>query len=140
MTVETYVPEEVSVIVNGVALSGYGPDTFVVVEREVPTFEKTVGADGEVARRKSANKSGTITITLMQTASDNATLSALLALDEESVTGTFPLLIKDNSGNTLCSAENGWVSTYPPVEFANDLGTREWVIEADSINMIIGGN
>lgn len=140
MAVNTYSPDEVSLIVAGINLSGFGPDTFIVVEREVDTFSKSVGAGGEVARRKSANKSGTITVTLLQTSDDNTTLSGLALTDEISLSGTFPVIVKDSSGTTVCAAENCWISAYPSVEFAEEIGTREWVLHADNINMLVGGN
>ncbi len=140
MSIETYSPDEVAVIIGVLSLSGYGPDTFVAVEREVETFEKVVGAKGEVARKKSSNKSGTITVTLLQTSADNLSLSALALVDEVSGAGTFPIIVKDASGTTVCAAGDSWISAYPPVEFANSIGVRVWVFHCSNINMIVGGN
>lgn len=136
----TYSPSDVSLVIGVLTISGYAPDTFIVVSREVENFTKTVGSDGETARRKSANKSGTITITLLQTTSDNATLSGLALIDEITSKGTFPVIIKDNSGKSIASSDDTWVMSYPDMEFANDTGNREWVLESSNINMIFGGN
>lgn len=140
MSVGTYASDQVSVTTGPHSVSGFGPDTFVVVEREVETFTKTTGADGEVSRSKSANKSGSITITLQQTSASNDVLSAFALADEQTNSGTFPVMIKDASGRSIMSAENCWVSAYPSVAFAAASGTYEWVLHADNINMLVGGN
>lgn len=138
--VKTYDPSQVATIVSGVSMSGYGPDTFIAVAREVPSWSKKVGGKGEVGRSKSSNKSGSITLTIMQTSSDNDFLSGLALLDEQTGSGTFPIIIKDASGSTVVSALNCWISKYPDPEFAQEVGVREWVFDCDSINMLIGGN
>lgn len=138
MSVKTYDPSKVLVIVNGNIMSGFADGTFVVVEREVEAFAKVVGADGEVTRTKSANKSGSMTITLKQTSASNLVLSALANLDEASSAGVVPVILKEAS--SVAFATEGWVQKQPPMEYGNEAGDREWIIDLASIEMLHSGN
>ena len=135
-----YNAADVSIIVAGVPVSGFGDGDFITVERDEDAFTKQVGTDGEVTRSKSNNKTGTATLTLMQTSAANALLSALAALDELSGDGVGPFQLKDNSGNTIHAAQNSWVRKMPSSTWAREAGPREWVIDLDKLNAYEGGN
>lgn len=137
---KTYNPQDVIITIGGAAMSGFAEDTFVNVARDEQSFTKVVGADGRTSRSKTSNKSGTLTLTLMQTSDSNDVLSAYLAQDERSNDGTFSVLIQDNSGRTQIFSAVAWVQGMPAVEFGRDVGTREWVIELADIEFTIGGN
>lgn len=138
--VKTYDPKGISMICGGKILSGFGDGTFIVVERNEQTFNLKVGVDGEGTRAKSNNKSGKITITLMQSSPSNDDLSAFAAADELSNSGVFPCLMKDNNGTTVCAAATAWVQKPANVENAKEVSTRTWVLESDEIDMFVGGN
>lgn len=138
--VKTYDPKAVAVIFGGKIITGFGDGTFVVVERNEQTFNLKVGVDGEGTRAKSNNKSGKITLTLMQSSSSNDDLSAFAAADELSNTGVAPCLIKDSNGTTVCAAATAWIQKPANVEDAKEVGTRTWVIESDEVDMFVGGN
>ncbi len=143
MAVGTYDPSQVSVIVAGLPLSGFGPDTFVSIEQDEDSFELLVGADGEAARSKTNNRSATVTLSLLQNSASNDALSALHNLDIESPGGDAigPMLIKDNSGRAIVSAAKVWVQKPPTVEYARGVSVREWTFRTDRIEWInIGGN
>jgi hypothetical protein len=138
--VKSYNPADVSIIFAGIPIEGFADGTFLVAERDNPSFTKMVGADGEGARAKSNDTGGTVTLTLMQTSLANDALSAIAALDEASGDGVGPLLVKDNSGRTLVIAESAWVQKPANAEFARELSNREWVLESDNLNIFDGGN
>ncbi len=142
MALHTYDPSQVTIIFAGVPVSGFGEGTFVSVERNEDSFALQVGADGEATRAKSNNRSGTVTVTLIQSSIVNDAFSALVALDENSPggDGIGPLLIKDLSGRTLVAAETAWIRKPATVEFAREATEREWVIETDRLNIFAGGN
>lgn len=139
MSIKTYDPDKVIVTFGGVPLSGYADGTFVNVERAEDAFTLSVGADGETARTRNLNKSGTITITLMQSSASNDLLSGAAIADESTGLGIFPVMIKDMAGTTLAIAANAWVKKMANAEFGKEHGDREWVLEADSITMHVGG-
>ena len=82
MPVHTYDPANVIVSIGGTPMSGFADGTFVMVSRDEDIFSKVSGADGEVSRAKSNNRSGSLTLTLMQTSMSNDVLSAIAVLDE----------------------------------------------------------
>lgn len=60
----TYDPRDVSVIIDGVYITGFGED-LVEVEKDEDNYSVTVGAQGDVVRSKSNNPLATTTITLL---------------------------------------------------------------------------
>lgn len=139
MSVKTYDPKGILMILAGAPIEGLAPDTFVVAERRNPSWGLTVGADGEGARAKSNDKSGTITFTLVQTSLSNDFLSGLALLDELSNNGVGPLLIKDLNGNTILEAGTAWISKPANAEFGKEIANREWTVETDNLTMFVGG-
>lgn len=140
MSAKSYDPAQVSVIFAGIIVEGYADGTFVLAARNNPSFSLKVGASGEGARAKSNDRSGTVTITLMQSSASNDLLSAQAALDEASGDGIGSLLIKDLSGTTLVSAETAWIQKPSDMERAKEISDAQWVIETDVLNMFVGGN
>jgi hypothetical protein len=138
--VYTYSPEEVSVVVGGIRLSGFADGTFVTVSRDEQAFNKVTGADGKTSRSKTANRTGTITIVLQQTSPSNDVLSALALADELSNAGVVPTLIKDGSGRTLHAAPTSWVQQVPDHSMSKDIENVEWVMDCAAIDSFIGGN
>lgn len=140
MSTHTYDAAQVILTINGVQISGYAADTFISVEREEPSFTKVVGADGTTSRAKSNNRSGTMTITLNQTSASNDYLSALLAQDELTNEGVFPVIVKDISGESRFFSATGWVQGMPTVEYGKEISDREWLIDLANIEFNIAGN
>lgn len=140
MSVKSYDPKQVIFIFAGIQASGYEDGTFITVARDNPAFTNGSGADGEGWRAKSNDKTGTVTLTLLQTSVANDAYSAIAALDEASGDGVAPMLLKDNSGRTLCAAATAWIEKVADAEFAREKSTREWVFKTDSLEMFIGGN
>jgi hypothetical protein len=136
----TYDPKNVSMIVGGKIMSGFGDGTFIKVSRNEQAFNLKVGVDGEGTRAKSNNFSGKFEITLMQSSSSNDVLSSYASADQLSNSGVVPVLLRDNNGTTLATALTGWVQKLPDTEFAKEVTTRTWVIETDDIELFVGGN
>ena len=53
MSVRTYDPKAVAVLIGGVPIGGFADGTFISVERDNDTFQKVSGSDGIVSRAKS---------------------------------------------------------------------------------------
>ena len=140
MSVKTYSAKDVTIIFNGATITGYADGTFMTAARDNPAFTIGSGADGEGWRAKSSDKTGTITLTLLQTSLSNDVLSAFAILDEASGNGVGPFLAKDGSGRTLISAQTAWIEKQADSEFARDQSDREWVLKTDSLNVLVGGN
>jgi hypothetical protein len=135
---KTYDPKDYSLIVGGHIVSGFADGTFLTAARNNDTFALTMGADGEGARAKSNDKSGTFVFTLLQSSASNPVLSGFHNADELNNGGQVPVLVKDNNGDTVIEAATAWVRKPADVELAKEITNREWTIETDSMNLIVG--
>jgi len=136
---KTFDPKLVVMSFAGIQISGYMDGTFIMAEREVDTFEKSVGAGGDVTRVRSNNRSGTITLTLQAASPTNDLLSARAIIDEQTGLGTGVAMVKNINGTTLVSAADAWIQKPANVEYADTASGREWVIACADMRMFIGG-
>ena len=139
MAFKSYDPLEVAVIVGGHVVQGFADGTFVSVSRANDTFTGTSGASGEYARAKSNDRSGTFTVTLLQTSTSNSVLQGFATADELSNSGTFPVLIKDNNGADIFSGEICWIQKPSDAEYGKEISEREWIIMTSELIMLHGG-
>ena len=138
-TFGNYDPGRITVVFNAVLVQGYADGAFVKAERNNDTYSVSVGAGGDVTRVRSRDKTGQVTLTLQAESPTNDLLSALFEADEEFGISYGSLLIKDLNGTTLCVAEHAWIMKPAPIEYSNDAGTREWVIECADLKIFAGG-
>lgn len=136
--VDTIDPKDVSVIVGGKIIDGFAQDQ-IVVDRETNQVEDEIGADGDVARRVTNDRRGTITITLLQTSRSNLVLSGLAIADELSGTVIFPVVIKDQRGNDIHIAANAWIQKMPRTVYRMGVESRVWTLRTNYMNMVVGG-
>lgn len=138
---KTYAPKKVQVVYNGRILTGFMDSTFIKIQKTSDDYSVHVGADGEGARIESADESGSVTLTLMQTSLSNDVLSAMRIKDKAGdPTGHGALLIKDLNGTTLISAAEAWIRRPPDGELANDKGSRDWIFDSTALLIMFGGN
>lgn len=137
---KTFSPKRVSVSVNGAIITGFADGTFVSIEMNSDAFTKVVGADGEVARSASADESGQITITLLQTSASNKILNDFHNADRLSLNGQGSVSIVDTNGTTLVAGADAWVKKHAVVEFGKEIVGREWVIDVGRLVVNQGGN
>ena len=140
MSVRTYDPANVIITIGGVAMSGFSDGTFLEVDRNEPTWNLVVGADGLATRGKTNNFSGTLTLTLKQSSPSNDVLSGFMAIDEATNAGIVPIFVKDLSGNSTYFAAQGWVTQYANSTFGKDISDRQWVISLAVADMFVGSN
>lgn len=136
----TYSPKKVQVNYGGIILTGYMDGTFIEVDKTSDDFTPHVGADGEGARIQSADESGSVTLTLMQTSASNDALQAARDADKASGQGTRPLMVKDGMGTTIITAQESWIRKTPKVELSNDKGSRVWIFDSTELIVKVGGN
>lgn len=137
---KTYDPKQYSLIVGGHIVGGFADGTFLTAARNNDTWSLNVGADGEGARAKSNDKSGTYVFTLQQTSNSNSVLSGFHTADEVGNGGQLPVLIKDNNGDTVIESLTAWVRKPADVELGKEITNREWTIETDKMTLLVGGN
>jgi hypothetical protein len=138
--VKTYDPKMVVITFGAVPISGYAEGTFVRVNRSGDAFSKSKGAGGDIERVNRNQGDFEVSITLQQTSSSNTELSAILAADQATNAGVFPLTIKDMLGNTLFFAPQAWIRKDPEWEDGDDLNSREWTFDTGIAGNLVGGN
>lgn len=129
-------PKAVVVQFRGVPLTGFAPGSFVSAERSEDSYSVTVGADGEYARTRSRNMSGTVTLTLLATSPANQLLLAWLREAEALGTGKGPLSVKNLRGTELVFSPEAWLARPANLEFADEVGTREWTFQCGRLEFV----
>jgi len=140
MAAPTYAPREISITVAGTIITGYAEGTFVTVERTSDAFSMKAGADGLISRTHSADRSGTIVLTLKQTSPSNDLLSALQKADELTLNAKFPVSVRDSNGTSLHVAGDAWVMKVAQAEYSNEETDREWTIGCSDLESFVGSN
>lgn len=143
MAVSTYDPALHDLIFAGIRLNeGLADGTFIAVEFNAESFTKKVGADGSVTRARMADRSGSITLSLMQTSELNDVLSALHNADRvaSNGAGVGALLLQDRGGSTKLQASSAWIAQQPGISLEMEASTRDWVIDFADGDAVHGGN
>lgn len=139
--VHSYASDKVLVIISGIPMTGYGPDTFVSIEPSTDLSSMQVGADGEVARSVSTNKTCKITLTLQQTSASNDVLSGLMEVDALTGGNVFPVTVQDLRGRTVFMAPQAWLSKRPTISFGAEVDVRTWELTTGApAAYFLGGN
>ena len=142
-SLKIYDADQVAIVFANIPIqSGYADGEFARIVQTDKSFTTKTGTDGEVTRSKTKQKVTEVTITLMQTSSSNALLSALLTTDEllQNGAGVGPLLITDLQGTSLFEAQLAWISGPPEVVYDREATGRAWPIECIRDVRIDGGN
>lgn len=131
----SYSPKEVNVSFNGIAITGFAPDSFIRIRRNSDVLYETVGSQGELSLTKNADKTGEIEIELLQTAESNIELSALL-FGTEFGGGLIPvgeIVIEDPSGSNLTVAHNAYIKMTPEIDLGNEQNSRTWTFGCEEL-------
>lgn len=140
MTMKTYDFKQVLVIFGGNILTGWAEGDAIALSPNADAFVLKVGAAGETSRSKINNKSRTLKLKFMQTASANDTLSAIHNSDLENNSGVRPLMIKDLNGNSLVTDRQAFIGKAPEEGWGAEAGDREWTLVLPEPLVITGGN
>ena len=134
---QQYSPKDVVCSWNGIAIEGFAPDSFLRLQRTSPLVTPVVGAGGQVALTRNADKTGPIEIELMQTSLSNQMLSAIQAKQdnmelEEDISSNF--VIYDPSGSVLATGINAWLQELPQIELGRDQNSKTWIFGCEKLD------
>lgn len=130
-----YSADEVTIVFAGRPLTGKADGNFVSIEPGADSMTKYVGAGGDVAFAFNADKSATVTVTIMQTSPDHAFLSSC-----EASRLIASIEVKDlSSGLTLCRGDKATVMKRPTVARGKEIETHEWAFAVASADMLKEG-
>ena len=100
----------------------------------------TIGADGEVMHSLHADKSGTITVTLLKTSPVTKKLSlAYNAQSQSSATwGNNVIVIRNTASGDISTARSCAFQKQPDFNNAKEGGTVAWVFDCGKIDQLLG--
>ncbi|EIY4398278.1 TPA: DUF3277 family protein [Escherichia coli] len=100
----------------------------------------TIGADGEVMHSLHADKSGTITVTLLKTSPVNKKLSlAYNTQSQSSATwGNNVIVIRNTASGDISTARSCAFQKQPDFNNAKEGGTVAWVFDCGKIDQLLG--
>jgi hypothetical protein len=124
----SYDPKKVIIALGGVPIGGYADGAFVQIDPSGETWQRKVGADGEVARSLSNDNTHTIQITLMQTSLSNIYLRTVMSADRLTGLGMLPLSFTDLNSMEVHFWPQAWVSTTPSTGRAKETTDVQWTI------------
>lgn len=137
-TVNSYSPKEVVLTIGGYQLTGWQS---ITISRSVKSFIPTRGIRGKHTRVPSKDTSATINISLLQTMPGNEVLSNIVTLDEAVGTARIALMLKDNSGNSVFSSNEAYLTGFPTTSYSGQFEYRNWEFFAQTTGTyLIGGN
>lgn len=137
MSVNTYSPNDLKLIMGGYTLAGWDNMT---IARTSTSFITIRGIRGKHTRVPSNDTSCTITISLIQTSPSNDVLSQVHGLDIENGTGRLEILLKDLSGRSVFNTNEGYIVGYPEVTYSAGIEYRTWTIFCQTSAWLVGGN
>ncbi|QOS97551.1 DUF3277 family protein [Brevibacterium sp. JNUCC-42] len=130
MATKTYDPKNVSIIVNGVHITGLG-EGMVEISKDEDNYETKVGAQGDTIRVKINNKLGTVKITIQQTSPQLSFLEKLANTGE-----MVPIsVISSNDPKEVSSATEAYVKKNPDRKYGKDAEDREYELQALDLKM-----
>ena len=136
----TYDPKKVLTSWGPVLFSGFADGVFINAARNNQGVNAVVGSTGDGARAISNDKSGIVTLTLLQSSIVNALMTSIAKQDEISGDGIHPLQIKDLGGVDLVKADM-WIQKIADYNRGREIGDGNvvWVLETTSLDIIQGG-
>lgn len=136
---KNYDPKNIFITLGEILIGGYAEGVYAATETENEAFTKSVGAVGDVTRVRMHNESGRLTVTIVASSPTNDLLTAKHDLDKATGLGYGPLLIKDLNGSTILAAANAWIVKRAEFEGASEASNREWIIDYDKLEGVLGG-
>lgn len=133
--------KDVSLIVGADAIRGFHDGTVIEVEPGSDEFTKAVGADGDVSRAASNDRTCLIRVTLQQTSPSNDVLSRNANIDRATGSAVLPVILRDARGGTLIASESCWVKKLPTASYnKGEVNGWTWELDCGQCDMFLGGN
>lgn len=136
-SVFSYSPKDVILTIGGYQITGWQRIT-INRYKSVKTIK---GIRGKHTRDISRDTSATLSFTLLQSTQANEVLSYIHDVDISEGTGRISLTLKDNSGKSVFSSDEAYITGYPTVTFSGQFEDRPWEIFCQTTkSFVVGGN
>ena len=128
MAVTTYNAKDISVLINGVNITGLG-ETMISCEKDEEFFSTSVGAQGDIVKSVTNNTLGTITITINYTCPQRSMIINLARSNAE-----FPIWL--NSPNETVGGSKASIKNFPSIEYEAEAPEMEFEIQVFDYDVI----
>lgn len=133
-------PEQLNFIYATHRASGRAAGSFLGVVYDVDAFSLVVGVDGEGVWVKNANRSATITCTLMQSSISNDVYSGLHIADRSTPGGLmFPLFVQEKNGRSVYAAARARITKFADGTWSDGGEVRAWTFRTTTLRGFVGG-
>ena len=131
----TYSPRQVTVNWGGtVPIKHFAEGTAIEITRSTDNSTQAIGMQGDVAHTFIADKTGTVSFTILQTGETNRILSAIqMAQDASNDLYRADLNIVDLSGSSLCLARGCHIKTTPSYSLGDSQSSKTWVFFSEEL-------
>lgn len=128
---------------TGVVNLGYGAsvaDEGITIDAAGDKNSMMIGADGEGMHSLHADKSGTVTVRLLQTSKTNAILQAMYDAQTLSpkLHGMNTIVVTNTASNDVHTARECAFKRKPSVSYKKDGTILEWVFDSIKIDSVLG--
>jgi len=137
MPYQNYDPSKLSVVFGGIPIRGFAEGTMFEIELEESRYSEMSDVHGSISRSKINKNTASITLHLLQNSPSNQTLASFLEADRINDNGVFPVIIKDDKGNTIFACAAAYIKGVPKVSYGSEVGAREWVIRASNVSVFV---
>lgn len=112
----------------------------ISVTMSAPRNEKTMGADGNGMHSLKADKSGTVTVRLLETSSRNALLQAAFNVQQNAPEywGANVITIRNRGNNETTVCRGCAFQGQPEIKYGAVAGIKEWVFDCLKIDTVTG--
>lgn len=137
--IREYNPDKVNVSWGDgtLPLRGFADGTFITMTRANPRTDATVGAHGDVAITKTADRTGTVEITLLQNSPSNVELSAIVNTEDaakELFRSSF--VVEDPNGGVIARAKRCHIQEPAAITLGDGQNAKVWVFFAEDIEYL----
>lgn len=134
-----YSAQNVTVTFLGKVISGFAEgDDVIQVERNKPTMTQTVGVQGDGMYSQTADKSGKITLKLLQGCEENAFLTKKIQASEVGGIATGELIITEVGNDAKVTARKCVIEGMPKFQRGEGNNAVEWTFLSTDINITQG--
>ena len=124
--IKTYDSNQTTLIINNVAITGYGDTDTFAISRNSDDYSGVAGADGEYTYSALNDRSGTITVSLSYGSRANRTMMELVNSDRSNNGGVTDITFTDKRGGSVATAR-GRVQRVPDATIGREVGVMDWV-------------
>lgn len=140
MQVTSYSAQNVTVTFLGKVISGFSDgDDVVMVERNKPTMTQRVGVQGDAVITQTSDKSGVITLKLLQGCEENTFLSSKIQASEAGGITSGELIITETGNDAKVTARKCVIEGMPKFQRGEGQTPVEWRFLSADIDMSQGG-